>query len=142
MSTACTAVLCLALLVGCTGSSGTGPGPSDVFGSWKLIDLQGFNGKAHTTPDAAFTLSFSPTDIGVGRPGCLSTNLNVGVGILHIGKNWRGRLLTGCPQLGEQQGRFLFKEVLSGTTRWEIHDGQLTLNHDNAAAVFQHAGAN
>jgi heat shock protein HslJ len=115
--------------------------PSDLFGSWKLIDLQGFDGTAHTEPDAAFALSFSPTGfIGIGRAGCLSTHVNVRAGTVEIG-HWSSRLLAGCPHLGERQGHFLFDQILSGTTTWEIRDDQLTLSKDGAAAVFQRSNA-
>jgi hypothetical protein len=140
MRTVVAAALCIALLVGCTNGSASGPDTSDLVGSWKLIDLQGFDGAAHTTPDAAFSLSFSLTGVSIGRAGCLSTDVDTGVGTVKFGQNWRSRLLTGCPQLGKQQGKFLFEEILNGTTSWAIRHDELTLSKSGTAAAFQRVG--
>jgi hypothetical protein len=140
--TAWVAALCLALLVGCTGSSGTGPDPSELIGSWKLIDLQGFNGTAHTAPDAAFTLRFYPSG-WVAAPcgsGSASTRVDVSAGTMQVDPGWRSRSVGGCPELAPRLTAFLVGKVLTGTTAWKIHNDTLTLSHNGAAALFQHVG--
>lgn len=133
------ATLSLVLLGACTGTSGNGPKPSDLVGSWKLIDLQGFNGTAHTRPDADVTLRFSTT----GVANCFaSTSINVDAGILHVGGDWVSRLPTGCPKLDAQQGRFLYRQILTGTTGWDIRDDRLTLSKSGVAAAFERVGYN
>lgn len=110
--------------------------PVDLYGSWKLIDLQGFAGAAHTVPDGDLTLRVAPGWVG----NCFaSTRVDVGAGTLQFPpeQNWVSRLPTGCPKLGAQQSQFIYGQVLSGTTRWTINDDQLTLSRDGAAALFQ-----
>lgn len=110
--------------------------PSDLFGSWKLIDLRGFDGAAHTAPDAELTLRFSPGWVA----NCFaSTRIKPGAGTVQFPpeQNWVSRLPTGCPKLGAQQSQFLYGQVLTGTTSWTIRDDQLTLSRDGAAAIFQ-----
>lgn len=110
--------------------------PIALYGSWKLIDLQGFDGAAHTAPDGELTLRFTPGWIG----NCFaSTRVNVGAGTLQFpaDENWVSRLPTGCPELGRPQNQFIYAQVLAGTTRWTIRGDQLTLSRDGAAALFQ-----
>jgi hypothetical protein len=42
----------------------------------------------------------------------------VGESTPRIGNNWVSRLPIGCPKLGAKQGRFLYGQILTGTTKW------------------------
>jgi len=129
----------MTLLVGCDSATPSFGQPSDLVGSWKLIDLRGFDGAAHTAPDGALTLRFSG---GWVANGCGSTPGNVGIGTLHVFEHeWRSRLVGRCPDISDQQSHFVFGKVLTGITSWKIRNDELTLSRNGAAAVFQNVGA-
>ena len=109
--------------------------PSDLAGFWILTDLQGLDGAAHTAPDSALTFSFDPSgQIGVG---CSAARVTVGEGTLHFVHDWVTSTQAPCPQLGLQQSRFLFGQVLNGAAIWEIRDGSLAVHRGGDGAVFQ-----
>lgn len=112
--------------------------PSDLVGSWKLTDLQGLDRAAHTAPDATLTFRFDPN--GTISQGCGAARATVGDGTLQFVQDWVTTTPTNCPHLGVQQSRFLFGRLLTGTATWEIRDGELTVQHDGANAVFQRVG--
>ena len=79
----------MTLLVGCDSATPSFGQPSDLVGSWKLIDLQGFDGAAHTAPDGALTLRFSGGWVANGcgstpatsaSAPCMSSNTSGGAG--------------------------------------------------------------
>lgn len=112
--------------------------PADLLGSWQLTDLEGFDGAAHTAPDVGLTFRFYP-DGGVAD-GCDASQVVVTVGSLRFVQGWVGGTIMNCPDLGLQQSRFLYGQVLTGTANWQIRDDQLTVHNGRAAAVFQRIG--
>jgi hypothetical protein len=111
--------------------------PDDLIGSWNLTDLQGLDGARHTTPDAVLTFTFDRH--GRLNEGCATVEVASGAGTIRFVSPWLTTTQAGCPQLGVEPTRFLFS-VLTGTARWEIRKGDLTIRRGGDAVVFGRIG--
>jgi hypothetical protein len=111
--------------------------PSDLIGSWRLTDLQGLNGAAHTRPFAAQTFRFSTHRLVT--QGCLSAKITIGAGTLRFVQDFTTSSPVGCPvpRLPHGAEPYLFNQILTRTATWHISDGKLRVERDGAAAVFQ-----
>lgn len=105
----------------------------DLVGYWVLTDLHGFNGAAHTAPDARLTFRFYPN--GAMSQGCLASRAIVRTGTLKFVQGWLAGN-TYCPRLGVHQSLFLLGRVLTGSARWVIRDTTLTVRNGDVSAAF------
>jgi heat shock protein HslJ len=103
--------------------------------TWRLSRLVG--PAVGTRPDRAATLIVDRR--GAASIGCNASRVTVRGSTIVFHQAWLEDLMTTCPELGPQQSRFLYEELLTGTVHWRIDGNRLTISKPgHGAALFVH----
>jgi heat shock protein HslJ len=114
--------------------------PAAIIDTWRLTDLQGLAGAAHTQPQRQLTFHIRAD--GTIVEGCAAARVTITAGHLIFRQPFITATPTNCPNLGVTQSNFLFGTVLTGTAAWRVIDNRLTITNGNAGATFVRTSAN